>query len=87
MRTQEADVRRELAHERDELVGAVLELRRSADLSATMRSRLPLLVAGAFACGFVLAGGIGAAARLLFRRSREGRAAARIGPYALVYRR
>jgi hypothetical protein len=87
MRTQEADVRRELAVEREELVGAVEELRHSADVGGTLRAKLPLLVFGAFAIGFVLAGGIGATARLVFRRGREGRATAHFGPYTLVSRR
>jgi hypothetical protein len=87
MRTQEADVRRELAAEREELVGAVEELRHSADPRTALRPKLPLIVIGAFAIGFVLAGGIGATARLVFRRGREGRAAAHFGRYTLVERR
>jgi hypothetical protein len=87
MPTREADVLRELEVEREHLVEDVEELRRGADLAATLRANLPLAVLATFAVGFVLAGGIGAAARLGFRRSREGRAAARVGPYALVYRR
>jgi hypothetical protein len=36
-----------------------------------LRARLPLATAGALAAGFLVAGGIGATARLLFRRGRE----------------
>jgi hypothetical protein len=86
MPTRETDVRRELAAEREQLVDAVEELR-STSVSDALRERLPLLVVGAFAVGFVLSGGVGAVARLLFRRSREGREAARLGRYTLVYRR
>jgi hypothetical protein len=87
MPTREADLRRELALERVELASAMDEFRRSANVDRTLRSKLPLLAAGAFAAGFVLAGGIGAVARLMFRRGREGKAAAaRVGPFA-VYRR
>jgi hypothetical protein len=87
MRIQEADVRRELAVERAQLIGEVEELRQSTDLRTGLRDKLPLLVVGAFAVGFLLAGGLGATARLFFRRSREGHATARFGPYTLVSHR
>jgi hypothetical protein len=77
-------VRRELVQERERLVDAVGDLRRLADLNAVLRARLPLMLAGALVTGFVLSGGIGATARLLFRRGREGRIVARAGPYTLV---
>jgi hypothetical protein len=86
MPTREADLRRELAVERVELASAMDELRRSANVDRTLRSKLPLLAAGAFATGFLFAGGIGAVARLIFRRGREGKTTARVGPFAL-YRR
>jgi hypothetical protein len=60
-------VRRELDLERAQLVTAVDSLRKEARLS----SRLPIAAAGALGAGFVLAGGIGATVRLLFRRGRE----------------
>ena len=41
---------------------------------------------GALGAGFLLAGGIGATARLLMRRGREGRTKARLGPFSLVDR-
>jgi hypothetical protein len=87
MPTREADVRRELALERAQLADAMDDFRRSADVERALRAKLPLLVAAAFAVGFVLSGGIGATARLVFRRGREGRTRARIGRFALVYRR
>jgi hypothetical protein len=59
-------VRREIGLEREQLASAVGSLR--GELSV---ARLPLAAATALAIGFVLAGGIGATARLLFRRARE----------------
>jgi hypothetical protein len=41
------------------------------DVTAKLRARLPLAAAGALVAGFVVAGGIGATMRLLFRRGRE----------------
>lgn len=79
-------VRRELARERERLAEAVEELRRLADLNATLRARLPLVLAGSLVTGFVLSGGIGATVRLLFRHGREGRTLARTRRYALVRR-
>ena len=85
--TQETDaVRSQLAGEREHHADAIDELRQSADLNAQLRAKLPLLLVGAFAVGFVLSGGVGATMRLFFRRGREGRTAARAGRYALVRR-
>ena len=73
-RTQE-DVQRDLAVERERLADAVTDLREgigeATDLKGKLGSRLPVAVAGALGAGFFLAGGIGATARLLMRRSRE----------------
>jgi hypothetical protein len=60
-------VRRDIEFERERLANAVDSLRDAAKTSV----RSPALAAGALAAGFVLFGGIGATARLLFRRSRE----------------
>jgi hypothetical protein len=46
-------------------------LRSELALEPKLRSRLPLAAGVAFAVGFLLAGGIGATMRLLFRRGRE----------------
>jgi lipid-binding SYLF domain-containing protein len=64
----EKDLRREIAHQRDELTGAVEELREELH-----RAKPPLVAvaAAALGAGFVLGGGIGATARLIFRRRRE----------------
>jgi hypothetical protein len=67
----EETVRRQIDLEREQLATAVESLRKEMDITAKVRSRLPLAVASALAAGFVLAGGIGATMRLLFRRGRE----------------
>ena len=91
-KTEEIDaVRHEIAAEREQLAGAVDDLRHSAgpaaQLQAKLREKLPMLLLAAFAAGFVVSGGIGATARLIFRRGREGRTTARAGRFALVERR
>jgi hypothetical protein len=84
------EVRREIETEREQLASAVEELREEVgevtDVTAKMRAKLPLVAAGALGAGFVAAGGIGATARLLMRRGREGRTKARLGPFSLVDR-
>jgi hypothetical protein len=80
------EVRRDIARERDELAGAVDDLRAGIGEAASLKGRLPLLAAGAAGVGFVLAGGIGATMRLVVRRGREGRERARVGRYSVVDR-
>jgi hypothetical protein len=82
-----AEIRRELQAEREALGRAVEALRESSDPMGALRARLPLALAAAFAVGFVASGGVGATARLLFRRGREGRTKARVGRLSLVDRR
>jgi hypothetical protein len=68
-------IKDELASERTEFAQAVEELRaglgEARDISGKLQPKLPLLAGGAAGAGFVLAGGIGATMRLLFRRGRE----------------
>jgi hypothetical protein len=68
-------VRREIELERRELADAVEQLRDGlgevTDVAAKLRSRLPLVAAGALGAGFFLAGGIGATMRFLARKGRE----------------
>ena len=84
------EVRRDIEAERERLASAVDELREevgeATDLTGKLRSKLPAVAVGAAGVGFVLAGGIGATARLLMRRGREGRTKARLGPFSLVDR-
>jgi len=60
------ELQRALETEREQLVEAVGSLR------GELKPPLPVAAAVAFLAGFVLAGGIGATVRLLFRRGREG---------------
>jgi Protein of unknown function (DUF3618) len=76
-------IKDEIESERTELAHAVEELR--SGLASGLRPKLPLLAGGAAGAGFVLAGGIGALARLALRRSREGEA--KVGRFARVNRR
>jgi hypothetical protein len=85
-RTSE-DVRRDFAAERDQLAGAVDELRADLDVADKLRAKLPALAGGALGAGFVVAGGIGATMRFLARRGREGKEKARAGPFSFVQRR
>ena len=70
------DVRRDLEAERDQLANAAESLRESVgeatNVGARLRSNLPAAAAGALGIGFLLAGGVGATVRLVFRRGREG---------------
>ncbi len=84
-------IREELSAERQALADAVgdlrQELRSAADVPGKLRSKLPVVAAGAFGLGFLKAGGVGAAARLLMRRSREGDVKAKAGRFKLVGRK
>jgi hypothetical protein len=86
-----ADIRRDIATEREQLAASFEDLRaglgEATDVTGKLRERLPAVAVGAFGAGFFLAGGAGAAARLLFRRGREGREKARLGPFAFIDRR
>ena len=79
-------VRREIEAHREELAGAVDELRAATDLGSKLKTKLPAVAGGALGAGFLLAGGIGATMRLLARRGREGRQKARVGRFSLVDR-
>jgi hypothetical protein len=82
------DVRRDLEYERNNLATAADSLRDSigeaTDITGKLRSKLPAVAAGALVAGFVVAGGIGATARLVFRRGREGSTMARLGRVRIV---
>jgi hypothetical protein len=90
VRNDPESVRREIESERDRLANAVDALRaeigQAANVSAKLRSKLPVVAAGALGAGFFVAGGIGATARLLARRGREGQTKARMGRFSLVDR-
>lgn len=80
------EVRRQIETERERLADAVDELREAADLTAIVRSKLPVIAGAAAGAGFFLAGGVGATMRLLARRGREGRTKAKAGRFSLVDR-
>jgi hypothetical protein len=85
-----AEVRREIESEREQLADAAETLRESigeaTDFGGKLRSNLPAAAAAALGVGFLLAGGVGATARLIFRRGREGETKARVGRFRLVDR-
>lgn len=84
------DVRREIEVEREQLAEAAETLRESVgeatNIGARLRSNLPVVAVGALGLGFVLSGGIGATARLIFRRGREGETKAKLGRFRVVDR-
>jgi hypothetical protein len=83
-------VRREIETEREQLAGAAETLREeiseATNIGAKLRSNLPAVAVGAVGAGFLLAGGVGATARLIFRRGREGETKAKLGRFRLVDR-
>jgi hypothetical protein len=83
-------VRRELESEREQLAEAADDLRESVgkatDITGKLRANLPAVTVGALAFGFLVAGGVGATARLIFRRGREGETKAALGRFRLVDR-
>jgi hypothetical protein len=83
-------VRRDIEAEREQLAGAADSLRESideaTDIRAKIRANLPVVAAGALGLGFLLSGGVGATARLIFRRGREGETKAKLGRFRLVDR-
>ncbi len=80
------DVRRDIATEREQLAGAVEDLRTGIGEATDLRGKLPLIAASALGAGFVLAGGVGATMRFVARRGREGRRRVKVGRFSLVDR-
>ena len=89
-RTEQHDLRRALGEERAKLAEEVrtlrVELGEAADISGRLRSKLPVAAGGALGLGFLASGGIGATARLLMRRGREGEPKAKVGRFSLIDR-
>jgi hypothetical protein len=85
-----ADLQREIEAEREQLADAAETLRESigeaTDIRGKLRANLPAAAVGALGIGFLLAGGVGATARLIFRRGREGETKAKVGRFRLVDR-
>jgi hypothetical protein len=84
------EVRRDIESEREQLAGAAETLRdeigEATNIGAKLRSNLPAVAVGALGVGFLLAGGVGATARLIFRRGREGETKAKLGRFRIVER-
>jgi hypothetical protein len=83
-------VRSDIEAEREQLAGAAESLRESIEdatnVGAKIRANLPVVTAGALGLGFLMAGGVGATVRLIFRRGREGETKAKLGRFRLVDR-
>jgi hypothetical protein len=83
-------VRRDIEAEREQLAGAADSLREeiseATDITGKLRANLPIVAVGALGVGFLLAGGVGATARLIFRRGREGETKAKLGRFRIVDR-
>jgi hypothetical protein len=83
-------IRAELDAEREQLATSVEHLREelgeATDIGGKLKSKLPIVAAGAASAGFVLAGGIGATFRYLARRGREGDEKLRIGRWSIFDR-
>ena len=83
-------VRREIESEREHLAGAAETLREeiseATNIGAKLRSNLPAAAVGALGVGFLLAGGVGATTRLVFRRARNGETKAKRGRFRIVNR-
>ncbi len=84
------EVRGDIESERNQLADAAETLREeigeATNISAKLRSNLPAVAIGALGAGFLLAGGVGATARLIFRRGREGETKAKLGRFRIVDR-
>lgn len=84
------EVRREIESKREQLAGAAETLREeigeATDIGGKLRANLPAATVGALGIGFLLAGGVGATARLIFRRGREGETKAKVGRFRIVDR-
>jgi hypothetical protein len=87
MASSDREIRRELGEEREKLADAVhtlrAELGEATDVGGKLKAKLPVAAAGALGLGFVASGGIGATARLLFRRGREGEPKAKLGRFKI----
>jgi hypothetical protein len=90
MASTDRGLRREIGEEREKLAEAVdtlrTELGAATDVGGKLKAKLPVAAAGALGLGFVASGGIGATARLLMRRGREGEPKAKVGRFSLIDR-
>jgi hypothetical protein len=84
------EVRRDIESEREQLAGAADTLREeigeATNIGAKLRANLPVVAVGALGVGFLLAGGVGATARLIFGRGREDETKAKFGRFRIADR-
>jgi len=80
-------IRSEIDAERNGLAEAVEYLRgelgEATDITGKLKSKLPVAAGAAATVGFVLAGGVGAAARYFARRGRESDEKLRVGRWSI----
>lgn len=80
-------IRSELDAQRNELAGAVEQLRgelgEAANISGKLKSKLPIVAGAAASVGFVFAGGVGATMRYFARRGRESDEKLRVGRWSI----
>ena len=88
MASTDKDLRREIGEEREKLAEAVgmlrTEIGEATDVGGKLKAKLPVAAAGALGLGFVASGGIGATARLLMRRGRDGEPKAKLGRFKIT---
>jgi len=84
------EVRRDIETEREQLAGAAETLREeigeATNIGAKLRANLPIVAVGALGVGFLLAGGVGATARLIFGRWEERETKAKLGRFRIADR-
>ena len=82
-----AQIRSDLEAEREQLAGAVEQLREelgeATDVTGKLKAHLPIVAGAAASVGFVLAGGVGASMRYFARRGREGHEKVRVGRWSI----
>jgi shikimate kinase len=82
-----AQIRTDLETEREQLAGAVEQLREelgeATDITGKLKSKLPIIAGAAASASFVLAGGVGATMRYFARRGREGHEKVRVGRWSI----
>jgi hypothetical protein len=80
-------IRSELDAQRNELAGAVEQLRgelgEAANITGKLKSKLPIVAGAAASVGFVFAGGVGATMRYFARRGRESDEKLRVGRWSI----
>jgi shikimate kinase len=83
-------VMHELEAEREQLAGAVEQLRtelgEATNITAKLQSKLPIVAGAAASAAFVLAGGVGATMRYFARRGRENDEKLRVGRWSILNR-